>query len=520
MLSDWCAFDIESYKIKQNQERWMMYKMLTHASMQSELKYSDYLPTTITQSFKDAKYLICVTKQEVPMAFALVKKQINNKNPIEITLLFTFPMGKGHRLITRTLSFICNLYNEKTIILHHYNFMWLKGPAMGYGFEEISPTKAMLLPRLNIEKTNAFVAMDQLSGSFAIEENFQTISKALIYEIDECISKNPTCTDYSADIIKDAFTKATHIFVVNTCGGASCGFVLIQIVNNIAKILLLFSFPKYRGQMLISRMMSVIQESFAIYPIQRIECETFQFKWIESVCLSHKFFQESTNIAKCNVLSFNYGILETLPPLQNLKNASFQDIMHEKSIEHSPMNETILSDMGSLFQVFFKACNIPNEKWPRIRIDVRSSVVGEGQSSNSIGVHSDFIDEDAKDTSFISNDGSVDEIYLVCIGEPGTRIYTTPFSIALHTKSWSEIWRDSKFVKHISDDQSIVTESCVPIKMDNMRLHTAQLVPFGTQTRNPRLFMRIIVYAPSRMHMVPLNGVTSIPQVYSPINVM
>ncbi len=70
----------------------------------------------------------------------------------------------------------------------------------------------------------------------------------------------------------------------------------------------------------------------------------------------------------------------------------------------------------------------------------------------------------------------------------------------------------------------IISQEGCPLIMDNRTLHSAQFLEPKDMTQNqtavPRLFIRIIVRAPSRMHLVPLKSTISISQIYTPVVVM
>jgi hypothetical protein len=344
-------------------------------------------------------------------------------------------------------------------------------------------------------------------------------------------------SDYSAAYVDIAFLAAESIYVVSIPSESGfvipAGFALMS--RNKARILMLFTLPAGKNNMLVSRLVGHIKLDVAHEcRLDRLECDTHGYSWISGPCESHNFIKDSQTLSRTNVLHFNIKPVVQLPSILDVSKLSNEDILNETSVEHAPVSldefsQPNLSDFGPITKLFFTACLEQKiflvEDCKLLRVDVRCSMLRPEQSmiqcpvavsQNPTGAHCDWMETD--EAGYFVNGKETDTIVLMSIGKPGTKIYTEKFGVAITTQDWCKVWRETEFDKAIKGS-FIETQDAVPIVMDNTTLHSAQFLQ-PQEKPVARMMIRITKFAKSRMHLVPLKKSKGVSQIYTPIEVM
>ncbi len=334
-------------------------------------------------------------------------------------------------------------------------------------------------------------------------------------------------SDYSNETIETKFQEAKSMYAVLIPSKSGiiipAAFALMN--SDKSKILLLFTLPAGKGHMMVSRLIGHIKIDVAHdQKLPRLECDTNGFQWISGPCISHNFVKENEMLSRTNILYFNVKPAKQLPCMT--PTLSTDDILEEKTFEHAPITQANFEEFGPVVRGLLKSLldqKIVNDvDLPRIRIDVRKAMLRDGQSSNPVGVHSDFIPTEEKTGYFCNPVDNDDLIILVSFGKPGTIVYTSKFGVPITTSDWCKVWREPAFQEHVFGEHApkFVSQDGCPIIMNNMTLHSAQFLQAEKSQSEARLMIRFIVYSPSRQHLVPKKAAKGISQIYTPVAVM
>lgn len=497
---------LESFELKvttdHEQEKKMLYTF-TLAAYNSKEQYTQYTMDMIDDAFHQCNVIFILYKNNIPAGYALIQKKDDIKN---ILLMFTLPTGQKQMLVTRLLGTILDYYHYENLILITHGFSWLIGPAISHGLLKNENQEYSTSQQQQVENQATKTYDDitsvwyDLTTDYGNEIGLRILQKAL----------NQKDTSYTYDQIVNAFSKATQIMIVYH-NYEQYSFAFIMHDNQKAIVLLLFTFVQ--GQMLISRMLTLLKEHYSSnQKMNMIQVKTYKFSWIIGPCIANGFIGPD-ELKSMHILHFNnipfftYNKLNSLLELRN-------QIEHEPCHEHLPIpkNFETMDCLGPLAKNFLTWCKplLTNDEWTRTRFDLRVAMIREGQSLNPLGIHTDFIQKDKQ--GFFTNPKEYAKVILLSIGQPGTKIIINPISIACNVKNWTELWRDILYKDKMTHAKSFILQDAEPILMTNYQLHTARVL----ETNNPglRMMMRLIVFPFEQISEVPTYGTKSIQQVY------
>jgi len=470
--------------------------MAKSAMNDQTIKYSTFSLQQIQDAFQQATSVIGIYIADrvipLPAGFATIQKNA-------ITSIFTLPAGKGNMIVGRLLTYVMD-YLPEIEYVHTYNFDWIKGPCISRGFTFDKTIAQIPKKQVYLPPTNELPMIEECKLKYIdLTLHRKEYEEILVNEIDW------SQTDYKMETIQAALLTSSHLLLVVDNIGQHLGFALYTMTQNQMQIQIVFTLPRGKGQNLIPRLICILKESYThISNLDKVTCNTQAFPWFEGACRANQFYGDIT--FECNVLHFNYKKVQELEKLDTEK----VDILQETTFEHSPLEGPGVAKFGPLCQQFINLISkrVSKEELKYARLDVRASIIRAGQNMNPFGIHADFVPKDKN--GFYSQPKKEDKVFLVSIGAPSTKIYTKPFGIAISSSDWTYIWRHDLFQKNLTD--YIVTKDGIPIEMNSMTLHTAQL--YEGKEAIARLVMRIILFDSSRSDMVPTQFASSLPQVY------